>query len=488
MDSSGGSLDSHMLSISSEDTDSIGNSDLEDPLTSIISEISHHIFVEYKASKGFRLRPQWAHAGNCEAGDSPGNSDNKSKSCATSQPHGSEVPRSGKRGRPVQDDEDWDGGFRRPPRPTKRAAVSPNRPRTRALACPFWKLEPQAHGKCFPRKFSRISDVKLHLRRKHKQPASDYCQRCWAAFESKAHKTAHLSDESGLRCKYDPAARPPGIDNNMDVALSRKSKRDQSVEDRWFAIWDIVFPDQPRPSSPYIDDSLTEDATQLQELIVNRWPSIIASILDEAGGSVASTDIDRLEREHLIRATLTRLSDDFSAEQAQIRTTRSASGHQSLGGQTSSSSARADSAIEMGSYQSNRRLPVGSSDEASRSMPGPAISQLETHSPARNQISVMQNRRERPILPLGQNSFNVNYDQQQTPMPPPTTNSRAMLPDLPETSDVYGAGHSFGSEFTIDDPFPPPAENYTPRSFLGTGGYDANASLESTEVLTEFDW
>ncbi|KAH8768235.1 hypothetical protein F5883DRAFT_418356, partial [Diaporthe sp. PMI_573] len=263
-----------MLSISSEDTDSIGNLDLEDPLASIIDEISHRIFVEYKVAKGFKSRPQWAYAGNYETGDSPGssgssgssgNSDNKSKSRATSQPHGSELPRSGKRGRPVEDDEDRDGGFRKPPRPTKRAAVSPNIPRTRALACPFWKLEPQAHGKCFPRRFNRISDVKSHLRRKHKQAASDYCQRCWVAFENKAHKASHLSEECGQRCKYDPAARPPGIDNAMDASLNKKSNPKYSTAEQWFVIWEIVFPDEPRPSSPYIDEGLSEDATQLIE-------------------------------------------------------------------------------------------------------------------------------------------------------------------------------------------------------------------------------
>lgn len=494
MDSSGDSLDSDMLSISSEDSDCGETLDPEGSLASIIDQISHHIFAEYKESRGLRSRPQWAYTRNHGTGDNSnnsGNSSDPSESCSAFQCNDIEMPQGRKRGRPNDDGEDWDdGGFRKPPRPTKRPTLSPNRSRAGILACPFWKFDSQTNRACFRMKLSRIGDVKYHLNRKHKQPAAEYCQRCWTAFENKAHKNAHLSDESGERCRYNPDARPAGIDNAMAVGLSKKSKRDQSVEDRWFAIWDIVFPDQPRPSSPYIDDSLTEDATQLQEIIVNRWPSILASILDEAGGSVAVTDIDRLEREHLIRATLARLSDEFSAEQARMRIARSSSSHQSPGGQTTSSSNRTDSAIETGSYQSNRHLSADPSDEVPRSIPGPAIPQLRTQSLARSQSSIVHTRGERLILPSDQNSFNVNNDQQQTSMPPPTTSLRATLPDMPnmQTTDVSGAGDSFGTEIIINVPFPPPTEESAPQSFLGNVQSDVYASLESMEVLAEFDW
>lgn len=498
MDSSGDSLDSDMLSISSEDSDSTGNLDLEDSLTSIIDQISRRILVEYKASKGLRSRPQQTHSDNCEAGDNPGsslNSASNSRSCAISQPQGNERSQSGKRR--AEDDEDWDDGFRRPPRPTKRAAVSPEGPRTRALACPFWKLEPQAHGKCFPRKFSRISDVKLHLRRKHKQPAPDYCQRCWAAFEDGADKIAHLSDDTDDRCRYNPAGRPPGIDNAMDVALGKKSKRDQSTEERWFAIWDIVFPGQQRPSSPYIDDSLTEDATQLQEIIVNRWPSILSSILDGVGRLGASADTERVDREHLIRATLVRLSDDFSVEQARNRTARSASTHQSPGGQTSSSSNRADSAIEVGSNRSNNHSS-SSSSEATRTMLGTiTMPDDATHRHpttgfvTRNQRSSMLNRRERLILPQGQNISNVIHDQhQQMQIPPPMTSSGTMLPSPHDTqrTNFYGTGHSLEDEYPIDDPFLQPPEDYAFRNFPASGEMDTSALLDNIGVLPDFDW
>lgn len=482
-------MDSDMLSISSDNSDCAESLDPKSPLASIINHISHRVFAEYKESRGFRSRSQSGPTRNHVRGDNADNSStssNPSKSYAGFTCNAIGVSQSGKRSHPNDQDEDWDdGGFRRPPRPTKRPTQSQDRPCTRMLACPFWKLDSQINKAYFRMKLSRIGDVKLHLNRKHKQSASEYCQRCWIAFENKAHKDAHLSDDSGQSCRYNPAARPAGIDNAMAVSLSKKSKRDQSIEDRWFAIWDIVFPDQPRPSSPYIDDRLTEDATQLQEIIVNRWPSILASILDENGGSVPSTDADRLAREHLIRVTLARLSDEFSAEQAQMRTARSASSHRSPESQTTSSSTRTDSVIDTGSDQSNHQLLAGSSDEASRSIPGPAIPQLGTHSLVRSRSSVV------PMDPgPPDHSFHVNFDQQQVSMPPPTISSRATLSDMPnaQTTDVYGAGHSFGTGITANGPSPPQTEDSPPRSFLENAELDVYTSLESMEVLAEFDW
>lgn len=491
IDSSGDSLDSDMLSVSSEDSDFAQRFDPEGSLAALIDQISYRIFAEFKESRDLRSRPDSTSAGiqrrggNSENSGNSGNSSIQSECRATSQSNGTEVRRSGKRGRPHDDEEDEDrdeGGFRRPPRPKKRAARSPNRPRTRILACPFWKLDSHAHGNCFHRKCSRIGDVKQHLSRKHRQPASEYCQKCWIAFEGEVHKIAHLSDESGQRCKFNPDARPEGIDNTMATALHKKSNPRQSTEEQWFAIWTIVFPGQQRPSSPYIDDELAEDAAQLQELVVNQWPAILASILDE-------TERQGLEREHLIRATLARLSDDFSATQARVRAARSTSGQQSPEGQTQSSSIRADSAIGMSSYGSSRQLSAAPSDEASGSIPGPAVPQIVSHFPARSQSGVMHSRRERFILPSGQNNFNANYDQQQMSMPPPATTSRPNLLDLLDTQsmDLYDAGHSFRTDFSVNDQFPLPIQD-TSTLGLGGGEFDAGSSMQGMEDFIDFDW
>lgn len=480
MDHSEDSLDSDLISSSSEESDTVESLDPEGRLASIIDQISHRIFAQYKESRGFRSRPQCAPTESRGREGNSDNSGNRSESSTTSKSNGIEVCRSGKRSRSNDDDDerrDNDGFLR----PKKRPAQSPTRPQGERLACHFWKLDSHANRNCFSMKLSRIGDVKQHLRRKHEHQASEYCQRCWIAFEDEAHKTAHLSDDSGHICRYNPAARPPGIDSAMSKRLREKSKSEKSLEDQWFAIWDIVCPGHPRPSSAFINDSLTEEASQLQESIVNVWPSELANVLEGALGLTASNDMDRLGREHLIRVTLARLSDDFLAGQARIRADGAAAGHQSPGGQTSSSSARADSAIGMASHQSNSHSSASSSNGASRSTPATVIPQLETHAAVRSQSSVVHGRRERYIQPAGQNSFLASYDQQQTSMPPPAIPSRSTIPDLPnvQVTDVHGVDGWMRTDFMNSDPFQMLTEDNAFQSFLGSSEPSVNASWES---------
>lgn len=499
MESPGDSLDSDMMSISSDTSECTPFLDPEDPLAPIIDMISRRVFDDFKKSQRFRLTPQSEHTGNGGPADTSGNS---SVSCVTSQSHGMEGRRTGKRGRSDGEDEDWDeGGFRKPPRPTKRPALSPSRPRRRTLACPFWKLNPQTHRLCFHRKFNRISDVKLHLNRKHKLPATEYCQRCWIAFEGQRHKEGHLRDPRGQGCQYNPAARPVGIDNNMAAALHKKSNPSLSTEDQWFAIWDIAFPDQPRPSSPYVNDSLSEDATQLEENIVNQWPSILASAIEEARRSNLSVDTDRLEPEHVIRATINRLLDDFSAEQETMRAVELGSNHQSPGARTASSSNRADSAIDLESYQLDSHSSSNSGDEVSLPTTGAAVRQPEAHTPVPNHSGgVMYRRRERPILPSGQDTAGNSYVRQEMSrpvpsfqgteqhiMPAPTTSQMVAAPDLANMQATEGGDHSFGTDLMFIDPTLPLTDDWLQAS-QENGEFNGDVPWDSMEIPTDFNW
>lgn len=495
-----GSLDSDMLSISSGDSDCIPFLDPEDPITSIINVISHRILDRYKESQWVRSKPQSEDTGKSGLADT---SDNSSMSCATSQSHSMRACRNGKRDRPGGEDEDYDeDGFRKPPRPSKRRAKSPRRPYDKMLACPFWKLDSQAHRPCFHRKNKRISDVKLHLSRKHRLPAMDYCQRCWTAFESEAHKKEHLRDPLSQGCKYNPGARPVGIDNNMAAALHKKSNPSLSTKDQWFAIWDIVFPDKPKPSSPYINESLSEDATQLQEIILSQWPSVLASIMDEAGRRNVSVDEGNVGQEQLIRATLSQLLDDFLVEQETIRATRLAPNYQSPGSRTTSSSNRTDSAIELDSNQLSSHSSSNSQDEVSQFTIGATIHSLELHPPAPSHSSLLHGRRERPILSSGQNTVNVDYDEQEIRGPSPVQSTEQhIMPTLTsshgvampgptnmQTTDNYGANHFFGTEVTATSSAPSLTIDDWLQDREGNSGFNGSTWWESMDIPQDFDY
>lgn len=490
-----------MLSISSGDSDSVRSLDPEDPLTSVVNVISHRILGKYKESQGVRSKPQSEHTGKSGLADT---SDNSSMSRVISQSHSMTACRTGKRDRPGGEDEDYDeDGFRKPPRPTKRRARSPSTPCDKMLACPFWKLDSQAHRPCFHRKNKRISDVKLHLSRKHRLPAMDYCQRCWTAFETEARKKEHLRDPLSQGCEYNPAARPVGIDNNMAAALHKKSNPSFSTKDQWFAIWDIVFPDKSRPSSPYINDSLSEDATQLQEIILSQWPSVLASIIDEAGRRNVSVDEDNVGQEQLIRETLNQLLDDFLVEQETIRATRLASNHQSPGSRTTSSSNRTDSAIELDSNHLSSHSSSNSHDEVSQLTTGVTIRSLEPHPPRPSHSSLLSSRRERPILPSGQSTVNIDYDRQeirgpslavqsteQQIIPTPTSSHGVAMPGLSnmQTTDNYGANHFFGTELTPTSSAPSLTTHDWLQSPQGNSEFNGSTWWESMEIPQDFDY
>ncbi|RYP24693.1 hypothetical protein DL765_000420 [Monosporascus sp. GIB2] len=146
----------------------------------------------------------------------------------------------------------------------------------RLLACPFWKVDPSKHRGCFRKKLDMISRVKQHLARNH--TPTFYCERCFAIFpEEESHRT-HMRDETES-CRWDPSARLDGISHRQHRELSRKSKPDLPESEKWFAIWDILFPDHPRPSSPYMDPDLSEDFCRFREYSQNRGPAILAEEL-----------------------------------------------------------------------------------------------------------------------------------------------------------------------------------------------------------------
>jgi hypothetical protein len=167
-----------------------------------------------------------------------------------------------------EDDEgNRDGWCRRPPKRPRpdNAGRSP-----KLLACPFWKLNPGKHKSCFRMKLDKISRVKQHLIRKH--TPDFYCEFCLLILLDKESHQRHI--ESRI-CSY-RSCEFSGITHHQQRELSRKSKPSLSESDQWFAIWDIVFPNRPRPTSSYIDPDLSEELCQFREYAQLFGPAVLA--------------------------------------------------------------------------------------------------------------------------------------------------------------------------------------------------------------------
>lgn len=138
----------------------------------------------------------------------------------------------------------------------------------RFFACPFWKRDPIRHRNCF-RGVKRIRDVKQHLRRSHQQPV--FCRRCGMEFgDQEAALGEHLRAAELCEIRY--FQDPDGITTLHQNALKRYSERGGDKAAQWYVIWDFLFPGgpngkppPPRPTSPYVDQDLSEDMSSFRE-------------------------------------------------------------------------------------------------------------------------------------------------------------------------------------------------------------------------------
>ena len=108
---------------------------------------------------------------------------------------------------------------------------------------------------------SRVRDVKQHLSRKHSPKL--YCDRCKTIFPDEQSCEEHVAQEDGRSCT--PYSQLDGILHQQQSQLSRKSNPKLSEEEQWFAIWDILFPDRPRPTSAYRDADISEELCSFRE-------------------------------------------------------------------------------------------------------------------------------------------------------------------------------------------------------------------------------
>lgn len=140
------------------------------------------------------------------------------------------------------------------------------------LACPFQKLDPHKHLDCLKYALHRIKDVKQHVYRRHKQP-DFYCARCFVIF-----KTANARDEHARSkdCDNLEGREFEGISEVQKNRLNKSSSRGLNPQDQWFEMWDIIFPDKPRPNSAWVGSYMEEMVPLLRSLWKHKSPGILA--------------------------------------------------------------------------------------------------------------------------------------------------------------------------------------------------------------------
>ncbi|KAI0122041.1 hypothetical protein F4814DRAFT_407421 [Daldinia grandis] len=137
-------------------------------------------------------------------------------------------------------------------------------------ACPFSKWKPLSYRKCCQYILKDISRVKQHLRRYHERPP--YCPVCWEVFREEEGFESHIQDRT---CSPRPKTDLEGVTTAQQKQLERRSDKQLSKPEQWYAIYTILFPDQPHPDSPYLESDLSAEILLLQKFIATDGLEIV---------------------------------------------------------------------------------------------------------------------------------------------------------------------------------------------------------------------
>lgn len=149
------------------------------------------------------------------------------------------------------------------------------------LACPFAKKDPVRWRSCYRHELSKISYVKQHLYRVHLQPL--FCHRCGMTYERQEDLSEHMRSTSA--CEVQSFTVPEGLTVEQRQRLSERLSSKLSDEQRWYAVFEIVFPGHPHPATPYVDPDMSEDLSSFRDHIAREGPRILVEEYQRAEGT-----------------------------------------------------------------------------------------------------------------------------------------------------------------------------------------------------------
>ncbi|KAG5797861.1 hypothetical protein H9Q69_003089 [Fusarium xylarioides] len=118
-------------------------------------------------------------------------------------------------------------------------------------ACPFMKWNPiKYRGSCV-KKLRDIYRLKKHLQEKH---FSHYCRVCFKEFRPEELARHEKVCESLFPLPTRPPPPVGLITRDMATAINERSNTRFTSREKWERLFKIIFPHEPIPLSPYLDD------------------------------------------------------------------------------------------------------------------------------------------------------------------------------------------------------------------------------------------
>ncbi|KAK4164609.1 hypothetical protein QBC43DRAFT_300104 [Cladorrhinum sp. PSN259] len=158
----------------------------------------------------------------------------------------------------------------------------------RKLACPYYKREPWKHNKhrsCTGPGWPAIHRVKEHITRVHPLPI--YCRRCGDQFASDEDLDTH--SQADQACEAKRFDKPEGFSKDQERLLKRKRKAEASDEEKWRAIYRILFPDDDENDipSPYYDSEDAVGFDQYERYLRREVPRVVRRRLEISAAAIA---------------------------------------------------------------------------------------------------------------------------------------------------------------------------------------------------------
>ncbi|KAK3381243.1 hypothetical protein B0H63DRAFT_198164 [Podospora didyma] len=174
-------------------------------------------------------------------------------------------------------------------------------------SCPFYKRDPVQHHNCmWELELPDIRTMKQHIIVDHRLP--EHCPVCLSIFESAADRDRHIVARSCKESDAPVGLQLMGVSEDQVGKLSqrddgkewkprtkaknkikrsssngRRPKSTLSEEQRWFRVWDIIFPGVPRPQSAYLSAPPEREAAALRRFWRRKGPELVASELEKRG-------------------------------------------------------------------------------------------------------------------------------------------------------------------------------------------------------------
>ncbi|KAK8112467.1 hypothetical protein PG984_012993 [Apiospora sp. TS-2023a] len=134
------------------------------------------------------------------------------------------------------------------------------------FACPYYKENPHKYIDCLAyTSIGLVKNVKQHMFRCHKHP-DHYCPTCGDKFPTEADTNTHIR---ARRCDWRDVSHP-GMNKDQQARITTITKdrtRGRSDTDKWYDIWEVLFPGRDRPDSPYRGTVEEEMGSALEEFL-----------------------------------------------------------------------------------------------------------------------------------------------------------------------------------------------------------------------------